>query len=398
MHIQLLPPTLPPQRPLSPETPRVALTPGQRVTATVLSPDLEGRSMIAFAGRELASRSPLPFPPGSRVVLEVMTVDGDVPQMRVVPDEGAMARGPVAVATYGYAAAVLAAAMGGNPSVAAQAVMRWLPMLVARGLLTPEQARQLTGDLGRLPIPARPGGGDVSQGALTPQAVADALAARAAADPAGFEARLAAALRRFGAEQGAAQVDELIAQSSRGRLAALAARVAAHAASASGGDIEVAAARAALEQLQHALLSEQARVAAHYARDGVVSLRVPLEVDGQDVDVHLQVEEHPTSSGDADEPTSPQGRRLRLDVELATLGRVQAHLVATGSEVRVELLTERPAAADSLEEGLSALSVALTEAGFRDVLARVAIDPVRVAAGDPPLELPPEGSIVSVDA
>src|SRR5690606_6132676 len=129
MHIQLLPPTLPPHRPLSPETPRVALTPGMRVTAVVLSPDLEGRSMLAFAGRELASNSPLPFPPGSRVVLEVTTVDGDVPRMRVVPDEGAMAGGPVAVATYGYAAAVLAAQIGADPPAAAQPVPRWAAQL-----------------------------------------------------------------------------------------------------------------------------------------------------------------------------------------------------------------------------------------------------------------------------
>src|SRR5690606_24870300 len=146
-----------------------------------LWPDVEGRSMIAFAGRELASRAPLPFPPGSTVVLEVMDVDGDVPKMRVVPDEAAMARGPVAATTYGYAAAVLAArAGGGDPAAAARAVVRWLPALVARGILTPQQAAQLTGDLGRIAT-------------TTAQALADALAARAAADPAGLEARIAAA-------------------------------------------------------------------------------------------------------------------------------------------------------------------------------------------------------------
>ncbi len=402
MHIQLLPPTLPPHRPLSPETPRVALTPGMRVTAVVLSPDLEGRSMLAFAGRELASNSPLPFPPGSRVVLEVTTVDGDVPRMRVVPDEGAMAGGPVAVATYGYAAAVLAAQIGADPPAAAQSVLRWVPMLVARGLLTPRQAAELAGDLGRVTIPA-PAPHDGSAGvpgtsgapARAPAGeLAAALAARAAADPAGLEARLAEVMRHD-AGKATAQEAAVIAESIRGRIAALLMRIDGQGEGGPGAEAELAAARTAVEHLQQALLSEQARVAAHYARDGVVVLRVPLDVAGQDVDVQLRVEED--GQDDADARHGGGGRRLRLDVDLATLGRVQAHLVTTSGEIRVELLTERPDAADALEHDLTALSAALTGAGFRDVLARVAIDPVRVTAGDPPLELPPEGSIVSVD-
>jgi hypothetical protein len=400
MHIQLLPPTLPPHRPLSQETPRVSLTPGMRVTAVVLSPDLEGRSMLAFAGRQLASDSPLPFPPGARVILEVVSVDADVPHMRVVPDETAMAAGAVATRTYGYAAAVLTAQGGLDPVAAAQSVLRWVPVLVARGVLTPQQAAALTGDLGRIRLPPPPplaaetGPQTTEASSAAPaQVLADALAGRAAADPAGLEARLAAALRSHGGKTTAE--DAVLTQSIRGRLAGLLAGLDGIEDAAAGEHVELAAARASIEQFQQALLSEQARVAAHYARDGVVVLRVPLEVGGQDVDVQLRVEEEAHADAEA---RGGSARRLRLDVDLATLGRVQAHLVADGREIRVELLTERPDAADALDHELTTLSSALTGAGFRDVLARVAIDPVRVTAGDPPLDLPPEGSIVSADA
>jgi hypothetical protein len=89
---------------------------------------------------------------------------------------------------------------------------------------------------------------------------------------------------------------------------------------------------------------------------------------------------------------------VQLDLDLDGLGRVQVRVDAAGGTVRTELVTERATAADAIEGGLDELSDALSHAGFRDVLTRVVIDPIRIAGADTPLDLPPEGSIVNVDA
>ena len=61
-------------------------------------------------------------------------------------------------------------------------------------------------------------------------------------------------------------------------------------------------------------------------------------------------------------------------------------------------MTEQAAAADAIERRLADLVRALTSAGFSEVSTRVAIDPVRVVSADTPFDVPPEGSIVNVDA
>lgn len=396
MHILLLPPTLPPQRSLSPDHPRVSLTPGQRVTATVLSPDLEGRSMLAFAGRELASRTPLPFAPGSTVLLEVVTVEDDVPQLRVVPQETPAPGPPVAAGAYGYAAAVLAA-KGDDVGPASAAVLRWVPLFVARGLLTPRQAERLTGALGPVVLPRLiPAAGSAEPGPMGPtdaglaelaESLAEALAERVRTDPATLEARVAQALRR----QDADGAERAVARDVRTRLAALLAQLP------SGTDAadDLDGAREALAHLQEALLGEQARAAALHGRDGVLVLRVPLAVGDEPCEVQLRVSDAPEEQ--RDDPSAAGGHRVRIDVDFASLGRVQAHVLLSGGAVRVELLTAEPGAADLLEEHLDGLRTALGAAGFSEVLTRVAIDPVRVTT-EAPLDLPPEGSIVNADA
>lgn len=390
MHIQLLPATLPPERALTPAIPRVDMTPGQRVTAIVLSPDLEGRSMLAFAGREMPTRTPVPFPPGTRLLLEVVDASRDAPAVRIVEPRPTPAA-PVSAVTYGYAAAVLAAESAGLLGAARGAVAQWLPVLVSRGILTPAQAASLGQDLGPLVPRRHPGGperrGERREDPPQPQALADALATRLARDPALLEARVAAVLRHRGGD-GAA--DLLVAQDLRGRLAQLL-----QALPTGPGDTELAEVRDGVTRLQAALLAEQARSAAHFAREGSVDLRLPLALGTQDVDVRVRVGDAP--DGDA-APGGADGRRVQLDLDLEGLGRVLVRLEAAGGAVRTELLTERASAADAIELGLDQLTTALTAAGFDQVLTRVAIDPVRVAAADAPLELPPEGSIVNVDA
>lgn len=389
MHIQLLPATLPPERTLTPAIPRVDMTPGQRVTALVLSPDLDGRSMLAFAGRELPTRTPLPFPPGTRLLLEVVDASSEAPAVRIVePRPTPMPA--VSPVTYGYAAAVLSAEAAGALAAARGAVAQWLPMLVARGILTAAQAASLGHDLGPVVPRRHPGGPDRRSERRDdppqPQALADGLATRLAREPALLEARMAAALRHGG---GSDTADQLVDQDLRGRLAQLI-----KALSAGPTDTALAEARESVTRLQAALLAEQARTAAHFARDGIVDLHMPLALGAQDVDVRMRVGDAPERDG-----TDGQGgRRVQLDLDLEGLGRLQVRLDAAGGAVRTEIVTERASAADAIELGLDELTTALAGAGFDEVLTRVVIDPVRVAAGAPPLELPPEGSIVNVDA
>lgn len=144
------------------------------------------------------------------------------------------------------------------------------------------------------------------------------------------------------------------------------------------------------------LLAEQARTAGQFARDGVLDLRIPIALGAQDVDLRLRVGPPPPESSDDEAVPTPQ--RVQLDLTLDGLGRIQVRLESRAGTLRAELITAQPGTADVIEIGLADLSAALGAAGFREVLARVAIDPVRLAAGDAPLPLPPDGSILSTEA
>ena len=388
MHIQLLPSVRPPERPFSSGVPRVELLPGQRVMATVLSADADGRPRLAFAGREAASRTPLPFAPGTRLLLEVIESSTDEPHLRVVePGRGPLP--PVSSASYGYAAAVLAARTAIDLSPTVAALLQWLPLLVARGVLTQAQAAALWRDLA--PVGARPqspeGGGAGGQADLEAEghALADALATRLAREPALLEARLANVQRQDG------DASALLAGDVRARLARLVLAL-----SEAGTDDRGQAARAAVERVQAGLLADQARVAGHLARDGVLDLRFPVVVGERDIDLRLRVGDAP--DGDAASGGRRDALHVQLNLTLDGLGHVQVSLDTSGPHLRAELVTERASAADAIERGLADLTAALGAAGFSDVFTRVAIDPVRVAACDRPLDLPPDGSIVNVEA
>lgn len=389
MHIQLLPSVRPPERPFSSGVPRVELVPGQRVMATVLSADLDGRPRLAFAGHEAASRTPLPFAPGTRLLLEVIESFTDEPHLRVI-QPGREPLPPVSSASYGYAAAVLAARTATDPSPTIAALLQWLPLLVARGVLTQAQAVAFWRDLA--PVGARPqspddgGGEDQADGQAEAHALADALATRLAREPALLEARLASVQRQDG------DPSALLAGDVRARLARLA-----RALSEPGMDGHAREAGAAVERVQDALLAEQARVAGHLARDGVLDLRLPVMVGARHVDLRLRVGDAP--EGDAGSGSrQPNALHVQLDLTLDGLGRVQVRLDTSGPHLRAELVTERASAADAIERGLADLTAALGAAGFSEVFTRVAIDPVRIASGDRPLDLPPDGSIVNVEA
>lgn len=245
MHIELLPAVLPPERSLSATSPRVELTPGQRVTATVLSPDLDGRPMLTFAGRQVASQTPLPFPPGTKLILEVVEQQaGGQQSVRVVATPPTQA--PVSPVSYGYAAAVMAAGAAVDVQSASDALLQWLPVLTSRGVVTLEQAQALVRDLGPVPVlvqrreeghtpgqgqqrgdgsPGGQGGGkaEAGPGGAVGEGLARTLAATLAAalaDRVGHSsALLEARLARAGGA--AEQVDRLMSEDVRGRLALL---------------------------------------------------------------------------------------------------------------------------------------------------------------------------------
>lgn len=388
MHIQLLPSVRPPERPFSSGVPRVELVPGQRVMATVLSADLDGRPRLAFAGHEAASRTPLPFAPGTRLLLEVIESSTDEPHLRVI-QPGREPLPPVSSTSYGYAAAVLAARAASDLAPTVAVLLQWLPLLVARGVLTQAQATAFWRDLA--PVGARPrspdGGGGEAQADVQAEAhaLADALATRLAREPALLEARLANVQRQDG------DASAVLAGDVRARLARLVLAL-----SEPGMDVPAQDARAAVERVQDALLAEQARVAGHLARDGVLDLRLPVVVGARDVDMRLRVGDAP--DGDAATSSRQNALHVQLDLTLDGLGRVQVRLETCGPHLRAELVTERASAADAIERGLADLRAALGAAGFSEVFTRVAIDPVRVASDDRPLDLPPDGSIVNVEA
>ncbi len=137
MQITLLPPLLPTDGVTSVPTASVVFTPGARIEATVLSGGLEGRTSLSLSGREVSTGGTLPYPPGTTLALEVVR-GGDTPVLRLVAAEVA-AEPPVSAVTYGLAAAVLAARDGSDVRAAALAVARWMPALVASGLLSAAQ-------------------------------------------------------------------------------------------------------------------------------------------------------------------------------------------------------------------------------------------------------------------
>jgi hypothetical protein len=383
--ILLLPPVLPPERPLSPSGPRIELTPGLRVTATVLLPDLDGRSMLHFAGRDVASHIPLPFPAGTKLPLEVLE-GGESPTVRVLGPAGtAPPQTPVSARTYGLAAAVLAARVGGDLDAATAALMPWLPVLVSSGVLSAPAAGSLHAALA--PSVAAPAGGPAAgQGLPEAPALAGALADQLTHRGLWLERQLAEALRQGQTDLPASPGPDL-----RRQLATLARTLEQQE---GGGD--QAPVRTALAAVQQALLAEQARTAAHFAADGTMDVRLPLLLAGQQVTVRLRIgsDDAPASG----EHAAPRGWAIRLDVQLTDVGRVQVVLGWTPHQIRAEFFTETAAAADRMDAALADLTAALTTAGYARVLARVTVDPVRLFTDDDLPDLPPEGTILSADA
>jgi hypothetical protein len=146
------------------------------------------------------------------------------------------------------------------------------------------------------------------------------------------------------------------------------------------------------------VLAEQARSAAYLARDGVLDVRIPLQIAAAKAELRLRLRiERDPPSHHLDDDSSPW-RQVRLDVALEGLGRVQVQIKTAGSQVRTEFLVEHPASADRLEAGLPELDAALSDAGFAEVLSRVVVDPVRACAPEDLPDLPLQGSILDTQA
>jgi hypothetical protein len=394
MQITLLPPLLPSDGVVSVPASGHAFTPGARVLATVLEAGLGGETLLAFGGRQIPTGTSLPYPPGTTLRLEVVE-GGPRPLLRLVStgaeppadaaDGAAVVPGPpVSSATYGLAAAVLAARDGPDVRSAAAAVLQWIPLLVSSGVISAEHGKALLKALAPVPVHAHPNASP--DAAPATEMAARAIAERVADGGLLLERRLADVVR-----QGHVQARAVAANDLRARLA-LAAHVLADAPPALEG------ARQAVTRLQEALLAEQARAAAHLAREGVVDVRVPLQVDGSEAELRLRlrIERDPDGSA-ADQVTAPW-RQVRLDLALDGLGRVQVRLGVQAGHVRAEFLAEHPAAADRLEAGLADLSMALEAAGFAQVLSRVIVDPVRACELDVLPDLPPQRAILDTRA
>jgi hypothetical protein len=391
MQITLLPPLLPSERVVPVPGTAQPFTPGSRILASVLQTGLEGGTLLALGGREWPAGSKLPYPPGTVLRLEVVA-GGAQPQLRVVavdssgvapagdpqmaPPSGPVGP-PVSPISYGLAAAVLAAREGLDVRSAAGAVVRWLPALVASGLITASQADALLKALS--PVPVR-----VADGAVATETVARAIADRVAHGGLLLERRLADVL-------GQRQPDaaNVAAADVRSRLAVLA-----HLLQQAPADVEDAG--QAVVTLQDAMLAEQARAAAHLARDGVMDIRIPLQIQGVAAEMRLRMQirrdAEPRSGGCAMTPW----RQVRLDLALEGLGPIQVRLAVLSTHVRAEFFVEHPATADRIEAGLATLGGAVERAGFVAVLSRVVVDPVRVCAPDDLPDLPPQHTIVDV--
>lgn len=393
MQITLLPPLLPSES-VVPVGARQVFTAGQRLLATVTGTGLEGGTSLLFGGQEMRAGGTLPYPPGTTLRLEVVE-GGPQPLLRLVSVEAealtertdgevpAPAGPPVSSATYGLAAAVFAAHGAADVRDAATAFARWLPALVAAGVLTATQGEALARALGPVPVPA--GRADDPRGGAS-EAVGGAIAERVSEGGLLLERRLADVVRQGSAAARAAAASDL-----RSRLA-----VAAHLielAPSAFGD-----ARQAVRDLQEALLAEQARAAAHLAHDGVVDVRVPLQVADREAEMRLRMRIEKEAPGCRDDADPFPWRQVRLDLDLDGLGRVQVTVGVAAAQVRAEFFVEHPDAADRIEAGLVDLDLALERAGFAEVLARVAVDPVRVCAPDTLPELPSQRRILDTRA
>lgn len=391
MQITLLPPLLPSEGVVAIRGATQPFTPGSRILATVAT-GLDGGTLLSLGGRHLPTSSALPYPPGTVLRLEVMA-GGAQPLLRLVAvepsaepvteagDAAPPAGPPVSATTYGLAAAVLAAREGPDVRSAAVAVARWMPALVASGLLTAPQAEVLWKALAPVPVPAA-----ARDGAPVTEAVARALADRVANGGLMLERRLAHVVAQNRPDAARAAADDV-----RSRLAVLAQRL-------QQAPPGLEPAHQAVSGLQDAMLAEQARVAAHLARDGVVDVRIPLQIEGQAAEMRLrmQIQRDPeTPSGE--DPSAPW-RQVRIDLVLEGLGRVQVRLAVMPAQVRAEFFVEHARTADRIETGLARLTTALEGAGFAQVLSRVIVDPVRVCAPDDLPDLPPQHTIVDARA
>lgn len=391
MQITLLPPLLPTEGVTSVQVTNMAFTPGARILATVLATGLEGGgTLLSMGGREVPTGGPLPYPPGSTLRLEVLQ-GGAHPQLRLVSveapgtvaptDQTSVSGSPVSVVSYGLAAAVLAAREGSDVRPAALAMARWMPVLVAGGLLTPGQAESLATALA--PVPLHSGAAGTPESARAAEATARALADRVADGGLLLERRLGDMVRHARADAREAAAGDL-----RSRLA-----VVAHLLHDAPPELE--GARQAASALQAVLLGEQARAAAHLAHEGVVDVRVPVHADGRDTELRMRIARDAPHGGHGEDPTP--WRQVCLDLALDGLGHVQVRVGVLASHVRLEFFVEHAGSADRIEAGLADLSRALEGAGFAQVLARVVVDPVTACAPDTLPDLP-QRAILDVEA
>lgn len=396
MQITLLPPLLPSDGVVPVPAPHQAFTPGSRILATVLGTGLEGGTLLSFGGREMPTGGTLPYSPGTTLELEVVE-GGRHPLLRLVSSKPAARAGPDGIApaplpagpslsalTYGMAAAVLAAQHDSDVRGAAGALARWIPALVSGGVLTAAQAGALLDGLSPVSLPKAPS--TTPEGARALEAAAHAIAQRVSEGGLLLERRLADVLRQAGPEARTLAANDL-----RSRLA-----VAAHLLEQAAPGLE--GAREAVSHLQEALLAEQARSAAHLARDGIVDVRIPVQGEDQQAEMRLRMRIHRDAAESATDEDSTPWRQVRLDLVLDGLGHVQVRLGLTASQVRAEFFVEDAAAADRLETGLADLGVSLEAAGFARVLSRVVVDPVRVCAPDQLPDLPGQHSILDARA
>ncbi len=396
MQITLLPPLLPNEVAVPVRTGSDTFVPGLKVAATVLATRADTGTLLSLLGREVLTRSHVPHPPGTTLRLEVVT-GGAQPLLRLLGAETPIARGAsppsdlpgggpaVSSTTYGLAAAVFAARGGTDVAAAAALMTPWIPRLVAHGLISGQQGDALLRMLAAVPVRLTTAG--TPEAAQATEALARALASQVSEGGLLLERRLADVAR-----QGSRDAERAAARDLRARLAVLADAVA---------DVpeEIAPAREAVRHLQQALLAEQARSAAHLARDGVLDVRMTLQADpaSAGVPLRLRIEKDAPHTKDAPADSTPW-RQAVLDLALEGLGRVHVRLALAAGQVRAEFSVEEGSAADRIEARLSDLTQALEAAGFAQVLSRVVVDPVRACAPDTMPELPPHHSIVDAQA
>lgn len=391
MQITLLPPILSTQAPVAVPAVSLALRPGMKVQATVLGTTSDGGSLLSLGGRQVPSAAPLAYPSGTTLHLEVVE-GGDRPLLRLVGSDtaGAVPPTPANVASqasvgspsdmphvsplspvaYGLAAAVLAARTGDDVRAAAVSLARWVPLLVNAGILSASQGESLLRALAPLPVPLP--APDAPDARAAAERVALAIKERVEDGGVLMERRLADVLRHPGPGR--------LRNDVRARLAVLA-----HALE--EAPVSVPGARTAVTELQEALLGEQARAAAHLARDGVVDVRVPLQVAGPDAEMRVRMR-IARDAPDGDDPGPARWRHVRLDLNLQGIGRVHVLLGIAATHVQAEFVVERAEIADKIEAGLLQLGSSMQAAGFPHLLSRVVVDPVRVTAPDTLPDLP----------